>query len=424
MGKERGQILVGVLILMLVLALIVPAMVQYLQNEAKWSVKQGQNSNAFQLAEAAVDRAYQKLTESTGTWKGLQLTGNSIPNFRFDRSYTDLPGGSYIIAISSGPDVESATVIGIGRDKYEKEVRALKAVFVNSVLGGAAIDAAGGVTMTGSNVDVEWGSVMSPRFISIGAKLHPAYYSASGIDKDTDGPGGINCDQPNCWWWKSYYAGVPPTPFIDFMSYQSSAAASGNTGCTDAKTKLTVAYYTNGSLSGSCTDLTGKTFYVTGNWDNFDGKIVGSVIVLGNLSYQNGALTTLTQYAATVPKTAWKNYCNEWAAYQAYDANAAGQPACFGSINSTYQASGVTYKISPTVRGFMYVGGNLSLPNGGGNDGIIHGAMVVMGSADVNTNAHGRIYYDDNVAAQVMVTRIVLTRQSWQDLVLPWPSGL
>ena len=426
MRQRRGQLLVGVLILMLVLAIIVPTMVTYLQNEAKWSVKQGQNSNAFQLAEAAIDRGYQKLTESTGTWKNLQTTGASIQNFRFDKAYNDLPGGSYAIAISSGPSLESATVIGVGRDRNLKETRSLKVVFSNSVMGNAAIQAADGVTMSGKNVDVEWGSIISPKTVDIGNKLHPAYYSAASVivNGTTFGPSDSHCDSPNCWWWKSYYSGVPTTPPIDFISYQSSAAASLATGCTvgSGKSKTTLNYYTDGNVDGSCTDLSGKTFYVTGNWTNFDGKIVGNVIVLGNLSYQNGTLTTITNYAATVPPTAWKNYCNDWASYQAYDPAAVGQPACFGSINSSYQASGVTYTIGPTMKGFMYVGGDLSLPNGGGNSGILHGCIIVEGNADVNTNSHGRIYYDHTVAAQILTTRIVLTRLSWQDIVLEWPS--
>jgi hypothetical protein len=427
MSKRRGQMLVGVLLLLMILAIIVPAMVTYLQNEAKWSVKQGQNSNAFQLAEAAVDRGYQKLTESTDTWKSLQL-GNPIPDFRFDRAYSELPGGSYAIALSSGPDLESATVIGIGRDRNRKEVRAIKAVFTSSPLGNAAIQAADGVQMSGKNVDVEWGSIISPKTVDIGNKLHPAYYSAASVivDGTTYGPNDAHCDSPNCWWWRSYDANIPAMPPISFGSYLSSATNSGATGCTvgSGKSKSTLYYYTDGNVDGPCTDLSGKTFYVTGNWDNFDGAIVGNVIVLGNLSYQNGALTNLAAYDAKVPPTAWKNYCNDWAAYQAYDAFAAGKPACFGNVNSTYRATGVTYSIAPTVHGFMYVGGDLSLPQGGGNSGILHGSIVVKGNADVNTNSHGRIYYDHEVASRILVTRIILARQSWQDLVLEWPSGL
>jgi type II secretory pathway pseudopilin PulG len=435
MSRNRGQILVVVIILMMVLAIIVPAMVLYIQNEAKWSVKQGQNSNAFQLAEAAIDRGYQKITESTGVWKSLQ-NGSPIQDFHFDRAYSELPGGSYTVAVTSGPGTQSATVIGIGRDKKQKEVRALKVVFSASATGNSAIEAANGVTMSGSNVDVEWGAIMSPKTINVGTKDHPSYYSASSIiiNGTTYGPTDQHCDNPNCWWWKSYYSGVPPMPPIDFGFYQSSAAASGNTACTmgSGKSAFTLPYYYTGpaDLDGSCTDLTGKTFYVTTNWNNFDGAVIGNVIVLGSLSFQNGKLNTLAAYDAAVPATAWKNYCSDlnssaaWTVYQTYDANASGKSACFGSLNNTYQAANVKYNISPCVHGFMYVGGNLSLPTGGGNSGVLHGVIVVNGSADINANSHGRIYYDDSVASNIVMTKLVLARQSWQDVVVPWPAGL
>ncbi|MDD5627488.1 MAG: hypothetical protein PHU21_00370 [Elusimicrobia bacterium] len=431
MAKRRGQLLVGVLLLLMLLALIVPAMVSYIQSESRWTVKQGQSANAFQLAEAAVDRGYQKVTESTGVWKSLQQ-GIPITNYHFDRSYDELEGGSYAIDVSSGPGEQSVTITGIGRDKRRKEVRALQVVYANASMGNSAIEAANGVTMSGSNVDVEWGSIMSPKTIDVGDKLHPAYYSASNIivDGTNYGPTDAHCDSPNCWWWKSYWSGVPPIPPIDFGSYQSSAAASGYapypacyTG--SGKSKAKISYYTVGDLSPtSCTDLSGNTYYVTGSWNNFDGAIAGNVIVLGNLSFQNGSLNTIPTYAARVPGTAWKNYCNDWASYQAYDSGASGQPACFGSLNNTYKATGVTYDIGPAVHGFMYVGGDLSLPNGGGNSGILHGVIVVNGRADVNTNAHGRIYYDDSIAANILVTKIELSRQSWQGVLLPWPASL
>ena len=79
MRKDKGQVLVGVIVFLLVLAVIVPAMVLYVQNEARWSVKQQQNTNAFQLAEAAIDIGYQKVTESTSTWASIQGVMGGAP---------------------------------------------------------------------------------------------------------------------------------------------------------------------------------------------------------------------------------------------------------------------------------------------------------------------------------------------------------
>ena len=71
MKRENGQVLVGVILIMLILAVLVPVMVLYTQNEAKWSVKQTQNMAAFQLAEGGIDRGYRKVSESTTTWAAL-----------------------------------------------------------------------------------------------------------------------------------------------------------------------------------------------------------------------------------------------------------------------------------------------------------------------------------------------------------------
>ncbi len=417
MRKKKGQLLVVTLLLLLILATIIPVMVLYVQSEARWSVKQGQNTNAFQLAEAAVDRGYQKITESTTTWGSVQA-GQQLSGFHLDTAYTDLSGGSYAISVTSGPGLQTATIIGIGRDKNLKEVRALQVIFTNSLVSGnTGIAAANGVLMSGSNVEVEWGSIMSPKSITIGSKVHPSYWSAGSIDLDANGPTPPNCDAPSCWWWHSYNSQIPPIPSIDFGFYQSSAAASGTSPCGKA-------YYINGSTSGGCSDHTGHSFYITGNWTSFDGDIVGNVIVLGNLSFRNGSLSTLSSYPATVPPQAWQQYCHDWGSYQAYDANANGKPPCFGSLNNTYRASNVTYAVSPAVHGLMYIGGNLTLPNGGGNSDILHGVIIVQGTADITTNSHGHIYYDPAFASNIQTTIILLSRQSWKDIVQPWPGGL
>jgi hypothetical protein len=397
----------------MVLALIVPAMVDYLQSEAKWSVKQGQNSNAFQLAEAAVGRGYQKVTESTTTWKAVQ-DGQPQTGYRFDIAYNDLPGGSYAISVTSGPNTREVTIIGVGRDRNQKEVRALHVVYGNPGLSNIGIMAANGVTMSGNNVNVEWGAIVSPKTIAIGSKLHPSYWSSGSIDKDTNGATPPNNDANN-WWWHSYNSQIPPMPAIDFGSYKSSAQASGVSPCG-------ISYYTVGNVSGACSDPSGKTFYITGNWTSFRGGIRGNVIVLGNMDYHNGSGTTLPAYNARIPADAWKQYCNDWSYYRTtYDGSVPATPACFGSLSNGYRPTTLTYSLSPMVHGFMYVGGDLSIPNGGGNDDILHGVIVVNGIADINTNSHGHIYYDADISMNLLTTTITLIRLSWKDIVIPWP---
>ena len=83
MKSRSGQVLIGVLLLLMVLMIIVPAMVVYVQHEAKWSGKESETTNAFQLAEAAVDRGYQKVTESTTTWQSFQ-SGTQTAGYHLD----------------------------------------------------------------------------------------------------------------------------------------------------------------------------------------------------------------------------------------------------------------------------------------------------------------------------------------------------
>lgn len=413
MNQDRGQVLIGVIVLLIIIAVMVPSMVRYVQDEAKWSVKQAQNTNAFQLAEAAVDRGYQKITESTNTWISIQ-NGTAVSGFNFDTAYTDIARGSYAISITSGPGTQVATILGIGRDKFNKEVRTLKVVYANYVLADVGLLAANGVVMSGANVDVEWGSVASPKSVTIGSKLHPSYWSAGSIDIDPSGSAPFNCDQPNCWWWHSYYSQLPPMPSVDFDFYRSSAVQSGKNPCGSA-------YYQAGNYSDDCNDSSGKPYYVSGNWTSFKSAVVGSMIVLGDLTFDNGKQSTLSSYSARVPAKAWKQYCNDWTAYQAYDSGAASASACFGGLTNSYSASGVTKSISPAIHGFVYVGGTLTIPKGGGNSDLLHGVAIIQGTANIDSNSHAHIYYDPDVAENIVTTKIVLIRQSWQDIVRDWP---
>lgn len=416
MRNRKGQFLVGVLVLLAVLAIIVPVMVQYIRNEAMWSEKQSENTNAFQLAEAAVDRGYQKVCESTTTWNNIKK-GLPIAGFNFDTVYTDMSGGTYTISITSGPLTQQVTILTVGRDRYKKETRALRVIYGNSVMDDVSIAAAEGVTMNGNNIQVEWGAVTSPNAVSILNKTYPSFWSAAGIDLDTNGPTPPNCDAPHCWWWHSYDSSLPPMPQIDFDAYKSSAIAEGTDPCGNA-------YYQPGNFSKNCDSLNGNTYYIEGNWTGFRSAISGNMIVLGNLTFSNGSQHTVGSYNATVPPTAWKQYCNDWEHYQDNYDPSVTSTVCFGNINNSTQRTGLYKSINPAIHGFMYVGGDLTLPNGGGSDDLVHGAVIVNGNADINSNSHCKIYYDPNVAADILTTKIYLTRVSWLDSKQKWPSAL
>ena len=88
--RESGQLIVGVMLLLVVMATLVPLMVLYTQREAKWSIKQDQTTTAFHLAEAGIEKGFRALARSTGTWFDLIEYGTPIANYQFDHTFDDI----------------------------------------------------------------------------------------------------------------------------------------------------------------------------------------------------------------------------------------------------------------------------------------------------------------------------------------------
>lgn len=451
MRNEKGVLLVGVIVLMLVVAIIVPAMVLYVQNETRWSMKAARNMTAFQLAEAGIDKGMRKISESTTTWVNGQ-NGNFPAGFKWDTAYSDLgiTGGSYAISITSGPEGEEVTIISIGRYKLSystEEVRAIHAVYANAPMGDTAVRGQSTVSIGGSNTSVHWGAVVSPQAITVNTSAGsegkwPQYWSAAGITMDTDGPGGVNCDHPsqtapplaaglgNCWQWHSYEQNIPPAPNFDPGFYQSSAAAT-LTEFTGNQT------WGTGACSGSnrCCNVTdcddGHVYYVGGNL-NVTGQIYvkGTLFVTGNLSLPNGN-AGLGSINTPLPKSAWLQYANSWATYTtkkdddspAVLWDTTPPPASFPGINAKYKPTPKNVQLDQVmVQGFLYVGGNLT-QSGGAGQSVIVGALYVVGTVTVSPN-NFFVYYSDEAGSQIKSTTVILSRKSWKDVLLQFPSGI
>lgn len=429
MKNKKGQILIGVLALLVVLAIIVPAMVIYVRNETNWSVKGQQNSNAFQLAESAVDRGYQKIVESTTTWTAL-MTGQALAGYKFDVGYADMAGGTYTISITSGPGDQQATIVGVGRDKNKKEVRALKVVYSNSTISNNALRALQGITLGGSNEQVEWGSVLSPASIDPNGRNHPQFYSASSIiGKDTN-PALPNTDSLQ--WW-SYYPGIPPASSIDLGFYLSSATATGTYYGTPAAITTFLATCNNGTACN-----TGNTYYIAGNLSIASPGIFvgGNLIITGNLNLPNGRSG---QGAPTVhlPRTAWRQYganSTEWNYYKAggpacsesWSDTTPSLPATFPGLNSNYKSDATITKTfsggKVLVNGFIYVGGNITA-GGGGGQSVLVGSAYVVGAIGFTGN-NNCFFYTDEAASRMVTTNVNLSRTSWLDSMQTWPTAL
>src|SRR5689334_4487835 len=123
--NRSGQIIIGAIILLVIMAILVPGIIMYVQNESKWSVKEQRTTKAFQLAESAVERGFQQVILSTTVWSGIQA-GGTIANYNFDNTFTDAWGGAYQIKIAQGPGVQTVTITGVGKDISNNEIRAVR----------------------------------------------------------------------------------------------------------------------------------------------------------------------------------------------------------------------------------------------------------------------------------------------------------
>jgi hypothetical protein len=423
MKTKKGQLLIGVIALLVVLAIVLPAMVRYIQNEAKWSVKQGQNTNAFQLAESAVDRAYQKIVESTSTWTAIK-NGQPIFGYNFDTVYTDIAGGAYTVSITSGPGSQQVTIVTVGRDNAKHETRALKVVYANAAVASTAIRSLQGITLGGSNEQVEWGSVMAPAAVDSNARNHPQFYSASSIIGKDVSPAPPNTDSVQ--WW-SYYTGLPPAYSLDFDFYKASAQATGT------YSGVTQNWPAPCGDASSCN--TGNTYYIDGDLNIASPGIFvgGNLIVTGNLNLPNGRAG---QGSPTVqlPRSAWKQYGNDWAYYKAggpacsesWNDSTPGRPVSFPGLNSAYLSGAALTKTftdgKVLVNGFVYVGKNIT-SGGGGGQSVFVGAAYVVGSVSFTSN-NNCFFYTDEAASRIVTTNVSLSRLSWLDSKQRWPEWL
>ncbi|MBI4678298.1 MAG: hypothetical protein HY748_12020 [Elusimicrobia bacterium] len=438
----RGQILVGVIIIMVVLAVLVPVMVMYVQNESKWAIKQAQNMAAFQLAEGGIDRSYRKISESTTTWSNGQA-GVFPAGYYFDLTYADTTGGCYTVAITSGPDEDQVTIVSISRQSAKKESRAIQAVYSNIPMGDTAVYGTAGVTVGGSQTSVEWGAIITPKSLTVNGRSHPQMWSSGSIDLDTNGNVQPNCDTA-CVGWHSYEQDIPANPEIDVDGFYYAAQASHT--FTPATPNLFTGNQCWGKNSGSacgvacnltCSDATtcknDETYYIQGNLC-VEGKIFvqGALVVTGNVSLPTGQAGQ-GSLEAQMPRKAWQQYGLDWTYYKGMKMLCSGPlnnepvdpdaPASFPGLSSSYKSATGRYRCldKVVVKGFTYIGGNLTQTGGAGSAEFV-GAMYVVGTTSVTPNTF-TIYYGSEAGDWIKTANVVLKRESWKDLPeRQWPS--
>ncbi|OGR88897.1 MAG: hypothetical protein A2992_09505 [Elusimicrobia bacterium RIFCSPLOWO2_01_FULL_59_12] len=453
MKNKSGQVLVGVMAVVLFIMIMLPPLVNWIQDESRWTVKEQKSTLAFNVAEAGIDRGVWKLKSTTSTWSAA-MAGTAVTGYDFDATYNDVAGGSYRIRFSAGPGANQVTVLAEGRDTATEEVRALQAIFQNQALPGALI--ANGIMTYHGAFEAHWGPVMAHNNIVISGNAATEYFprkfskqvvlGTAGQPRDTNGITPPNTD--NVEWWSDY--DVAELPLLDFTTLRASAAANG-----------TLNYYTTSGSEGAgkCMGWAGhgtcRTYTGANTWAGdhrgrphfhdsnhhalsrqnliwyWDGDLIltgdmsagnhrnglwGTLIVRGNLTIDTGDGYA---FSGPVPASAWMEY--KRIKPSTWDTSATNQyPADDGYqvVRSTFNYGSESWTGGPPaantdvgLRGLVYVGGNLTI----NSVTDISGVVWVVGN--VTNNATGErvlVFYDSSL--QVPTLNVVLVRQSWREV--------
>lgn len=464
--SPRGQVLPTVIALLTVMTIMAYGLVKWLQHDMMWSVKQSKGMSAVNLAESGLDRGQWKLQSTTTTWESAS-NGVAIAGYNFDTTYRDIPGGTYRIRFSTAAN-NSITIVSEGRDDSTREVRALSAVYRNQTIYSPLM--AGGNVTWAKGLIVFWGAILAQGNITlmddvVGGIYYPRKFAKSVVTgsatypRDTNGLTTPNTD--NVEWW-SQYTGVPDVPVLDFAALRSSAAATGTLniyGCRSTQGGAgSLAHATRWDIRGSCTSSGLHTTHFGNPWSHsksarlnpntdyvwyWDGDVVlsgasttnqscglrGIVIVRGNLTIDTPGEF---RYTGHVPSNAWEEHqkftstTNDTSATRQYPADTG-----FHSTASTFQFGTDTFGVpglgagpyinTVGIKGFTYVGGNLTILK----YLDFHGAVWVNGAVTASggslSNSCG-IFYDDTL--EVPALNVILTRTSWKETApsaTAWP---
>ncbi|UPT74400.1 MAG: hypothetical protein M0D55_01230 [Elusimicrobiota bacterium] len=416
---SSGQILIGVILVMMALLIMVPALVQWVQQESKASVKDKKSATAFNLAQAAVERGMWKLKSSTSTW-ATAVAGTVITGYDFDTTYKDVPGGTYRIRFEDGllNGAAVVTVRGEGRDEANKETRAISAVYQNISIPGAII-AGGNLQQAGTSV-VQWGPVMAMGPITLsGSALTEGY--PRKLSKQYVSPFDTSVNPPNTdnlEWWSDY--DVPELPVFDFAAMKSSAIATNTYNCGGV---WNAAVLNQVLCNTGCTACNVAGLYLDSRRANdyiwyWDQDVVingagtkGTTIVRGNLTLKGGDYGNV-ESNMRIPYGAWREYQKiDNAATNTYPGDNGYQAVKneyeLGSCGSTCEGGATGDDLG--FSGFVYVGSDITMTSGSAAD--IYGAVWVVG--DWISLSNNIIFFNDQLSVPTL--NVVLVRQSWQE---------
>ncbi len=432
-----GFALVGVLVLSVCLLILTGALVQWIRQESRASVKQQRSTLAFHLAEAAIDRGRWKLQESNTIW---ETTGQGTPlsKYNFDKAYTDIAGGQYAIRITSASANSDQRIIeGIGRDSSTNEVRRIYAIAERQTLDSAIWS--GGEVELKKDSEVHWGPVKSQEEIQLEQSQadarFPRMYARGKIERIDENSAAPNTDNKQYW----AFFDVPPRPLIDFNALKSSAQANGtyfpdgdtwqdaypgspNFDCDKDPCKNNEAAYLPKIDDG-------LIWYFEKDFKLKKGTfITGTVITMGEFKIE-GDVECKGYYSATPPANAWMEYRNinkvgDTSAANEWYADAGGGPPSTVSGTFTWQAGGNPAKrdgIAKGVcfKGFVYTKEEFEIKK----DTIVHG-MIIVEKDEVDNSKSTIVFYDKGAGNNVTIARTTVNIVEWREQPGAWLSGL
>ncbi|MFA5779961.1 MAG: hypothetical protein WC947_07470 [Elusimicrobiota bacterium] len=431
MNIKKGQVVVIMLIIAMIIGIVIPGLVFLTQHEAKWTVKEVKSTRAFHLAEAGLDRGVYKLNE-TGIWDDV-IEGTHITNYYGDKEYSDIEGGSYKIKLSTGAEEDEVIITASGKDSATAECRTIQAVYYKSPGVTGALNASG--ITAGGNFKIHWGPVYSIGAIVLSGSADngfPRKYAAGqitcvgggGHDHDdptagapTSGPTGVNDEYQE---WHDQREDIT-LPEIDFDKYKADAQAYETASGYDVYRDTSVATttfsgaYVGGGSSGIYDDIadTFTTYYIENAATLTQCNLKGVIICKGNMTF--GTSNKGTARSATPHADAWKEYWNNTAEASGWggpDSTDTGEYPGDSGLHS----SSTSFNMGNTaMRGFIYVGGIADC----GSSPSIYGSVICAGS--VAGTGSPVIYYDKTCAENIEVTSTGRpTRQSWKELPPQW----
>jgi len=431
--KSEGFALVGVILLSVCLLILTGALVQWIRQESRVSVKQQKSTLAFHLAEAAIDRGRWKLQESNSIW---DQTGQGTPltNYNFDKAYKDIVGGQYAIRITSVSNNSDQRIIeGVGRDSSTKEVRRIYAIAERQTLDSAIWS--GGEVELKKNSEVHWGPIKSQTDIELEQSQadagFPRMYSRGKIELIDENSNPPNTDNVQYW----AFFDVPPRPLIDFNALKSSAQANGtyfpegdtwedaypgspNFDCDKDPCKNNEATYLPKIDDG-------LIWYFEKDFKLKKGTFVTGVVVTMKQFKVEGDVECKGYYSAAPPANAWMEYRKiDTSAADQWYADAGGGPPSTLSANFTWQSSGSPLKrdgIAKGVcfRGFVYAKEEFEIKK----ETIVHG-MIIVEKDEVENSKSTIVFYDKDAGKNVTIARTTVNIVVWREQPGAWPPGL